>query len=89
MRIVDRNTDEEMSVAVVLSGCGVFDGSEIHESSAACVALARAKKTPVFFAPDKVGQVFLRTSHNLESSKSWVSLINEIGSLPQREPPER
>ena len=40
-------------VAVVLSGCGVFDGSEVHETAAACAELARQGKTPVFFAPDK------------------------------------
>lgn len=28
-------------VAVVLAGCGVFDGSEIHEASAALVHLSR------------------------------------------------
>lgn len=28
-------------VAVVLSGCGVFDGAEIHEASAILVALSR------------------------------------------------
>ena len=42
-----------MSVAVVLSGCGVYDGSEVHEASAVCVALTRAGKTPVFYAPNK------------------------------------
>ena len=31
-------------VAIVLSGCGVFDGTEIHEVSAACAALSRAGK---------------------------------------------
>ena len=31
-------------VAVVLSGCGVYDGTEIHEISAACAALSRAGK---------------------------------------------
>ena len=39
-------------VAVVLSGCGVFDGTEIHEISAVCAALSRAGKKPgrkVFF----------------------------------------
>ena len=40
-------------VAVILSGCGVFDGTEIHEASAVCVALTRAGKKPVFYAPDK------------------------------------
>ena len=29
-------------VAVILSGCGVFDGSEIHEACAALLALHRA-----------------------------------------------
>lgn len=29
-------------VAVVLAGCGVFDGSEIHEASAVLVHLSRA-----------------------------------------------
>jgi enhancing lycopene biosynthesis protein 2 len=32
------------NVAVVLSGCGVYDGSEVHEASAVCVALSRAGK---------------------------------------------
>ena len=39
-------------VAVILSGCGVYDGTEIHEASAVCVALTRNGKKPVFFAPD-------------------------------------
>ena len=39
-------------VAVILSGCGVYDGTEIHEASAVCVALTRAGKKPVFYAPD-------------------------------------
>ena len=28
-------------IAVVLSGCGVYDGSEIHETAAAMAALTR------------------------------------------------
>lgn len=39
-------------VAVILSGCGVYDGTEVHEASAVCVALARNSKKPIFFAPD-------------------------------------
>ena len=42
-----------MSVGVVLSGCGVLDGTEIHEAAAALACLTRLDKTPVFFAPDK------------------------------------
>eukprot|EP01147_Barroeca_monosierra_P005807 gene5807-9027_t len=40
-------------VAVLFSGCGVFDGAEIHEASAALVALTRAGIQPRMFAPDK------------------------------------
>lgn len=40
-------------VAVVLSGCGVYDGSEIHESSAVLVHLSRAGAKISMFAPNK------------------------------------
>ncbi|MBN3320023.1 GAL3A protein, partial [Atractosteus spatula] len=39
-------------VAVVLAGCGVFDGSEIHEASAVLVHLSRGGATVQMFAPD-------------------------------------
>ncbi|XP_037686650.1 glutamine amidotransferase-like class 1 domain-containing protein 3A, mitochondrial [Choloepus didactylus] len=39
-------------VAVVLSGCGVFDGTEIHEASAILVHLSRAGAAVEIFAPD-------------------------------------
>lgn len=38
-------------VVVVLSGCGVFDGSEIHETCAAMLALHRAGAEAVLCAP--------------------------------------
>lgn len=38
-------------VAVILSGCGVFDGSEIHEACAALLALDRAGAEAVVCAP--------------------------------------
>ncbi|MBU8869347.1 MAG: isoprenoid biosynthesis glyoxalase ElbB [Gemmatimonadales bacterium] len=38
-------------VAVILSGCGVFDGSEIHEACAALLALSRAGAEAVICAP--------------------------------------
>jgi enhancing lycopene biosynthesis protein 2 len=40
-------------VAVVLSGCGVYDGSEIHEASACLVHLSRHGADVSMFAPDK------------------------------------
>jgi enhancing lycopene biosynthesis protein 2 len=38
-------------VAVILSGCGVYDGSEIHETCAALLALHRADAEAVICAP--------------------------------------
>jgi enhancing lycopene biosynthesis protein 2 len=43
-------------VAVILSGCGVFDGSEIHESVLTLLALDRANAQAVCFAPDLAQQ---------------------------------
>ncbi len=40
-------------VGVVLSGCGVNDGSEIHEAVIALLAIARNGAQAVCFAPDK------------------------------------
>ncbi len=39
-------------VAVILSGCGVFDGSEIHESVLALLAIDRAQAQAICTAPD-------------------------------------
>ncbi|KAJ8004523.1 hypothetical protein DPEC_G00137160 [Dallia pectoralis] len=39
-------------VAVVLSGCGVYDGTEIHEASAILVHLSRGRAEVQMFAPD-------------------------------------
>lgn len=41
-----------MKVAVVLSGCGVFDGAEIHESVLTSLALSRAGAEIDYLAPD-------------------------------------
>ncbi|XP_067897404.1 glutamine amidotransferase-like class 1 domain-containing protein 3, mitochondrial [Heterodontus francisci] len=40
------------NVAVVLSGCGVFDGTEIHEASAILVHLSRGGAEFQLYAPD-------------------------------------
>lgn len=39
--------------AVVLSGCGVYDGTEIHEAVGVLIHLARAGASVACFAPDK------------------------------------
>ncbi|MDR1581784.1 MAG: isoprenoid biosynthesis glyoxalase ElbB [Prevotellaceae bacterium] len=40
-------------IAVILSGCGVFDGSEIHEATLALLAIRKAGCDYSIFAPDK------------------------------------
>lgn len=42
-----------MKAAVILSGCGVFDGAEIHESVFALLALSENDCEYSIFAPDK------------------------------------
>ena len=39
-------------VGIVLAGCGVFDGSEIHEAVITLLALNRAGAKVVCMAPD-------------------------------------
>lgn len=45
-------TGAKLNVAVVLSGCGVFDGSEIHESVLTLLALNRQGADYQCYAPD-------------------------------------
>jgi len=67
-------------VAVVLSGCGVFDGTEIHEISAVCAALSRAGKKPVFFAPDK--PLFHEVNHaNGEAGETERNVLIESARI--------
>ena len=40
------------NVLVILSGCGVFDGSEIHESVVTLLHLHRADATVTIAAPE-------------------------------------
>ena len=40
-------------IGVVLSGCGVYDGSEIQEAVITLLAIARAGAEAICFAPDK------------------------------------
>jgi len=41
-----------MKFAIILSGCGVFDGAEIHESTMTMLAITRNGCTYDIFAPD-------------------------------------
>ncbi|HFZ8996145.1 TPA: isoprenoid biosynthesis glyoxalase ElbB [Citrobacter freundii] len=40
-------------IGVVLSGCGVYDGAEIHEAVVTLLAIARSGAQAICFAPDK------------------------------------
>ncbi|ESO95105.1 hypothetical protein LOTGIDRAFT_160866 [Lottia gigantea] len=42
----------QAKVAVILSGCGVYDGTEVHEASAILVHLSRAGSEVGMFAPN-------------------------------------
>ncbi|MGE4586923.1 MAG: isoprenoid biosynthesis glyoxalase ElbB [Mangrovibacterium sp.] len=43
---------EQKKFAIILSGCGVYDGSEIHEATLSMLAVARAGAGYELFAPD-------------------------------------
>ncbi|MCO4770971.1 MAG: isoprenoid biosynthesis glyoxalase ElbB [Deltaproteobacteria bacterium] len=43
---------DSKTIAVVLSGCGVYDGAEIHEAVLTLLALDRAGVTTQIYAPD-------------------------------------
>ena len=49
------------SIAIILSGCGVHDGSDAHEVRAALVAVSSAGYQPMCFAPNK--PQFCETDH--------------------------
>jgi len=44
---------QPLRFAVILSGCGVYDGAEIHESVLTLLAIDRLGGTAVIFAPDR------------------------------------
>ena len=52
MGITSRDGAAPKRAAIVLSGCGVYDGTEITEAVCAVLAAERAGAVPVFFAPD-------------------------------------
>ena len=54
-------------VAVVLSGCGVFDGSEIHEAVSILIALDKHKAQIICVAPDVPQRV---VNHHLRTEEA-------------------
>lgn len=45
-------TDKTVRVGVVLAGCGVYDGAEIHEAVCTLLAISRAGAEALCYAPD-------------------------------------
>lgn len=81
-------------VAVVLSGCGVSDGSEIHESVSVLIHLSRIGATVRCFAPDKeqavcvnhfTGEVEPRRQRNMLHEAARIARGGRDGS-PGSEP---
>lgn len=62
-------------IGVVLSGCGVFDGSEIHEAVITLLAIARAGAEAVCFAPDKPQAEVINHLQNEKADESRNVLI--------------
>ena len=82
--------------AVVLSGCGVYDGSEIHESVSVLIHLSRLGATAQCFAPDKpqmhvvnhlTGKASPSESRNVlvESARIARGHIHSLSSLHARD----
>lgn len=59
-------------IALVLSGCGVFDGSEIHEAVACLVHLSRGGAAVSCFAPDMEAPAVNHLTHKPESQSRNV-----------------
>lgn len=62
-------SERKKHVAVILSGCGVYDGSEIQESSSVLIHLDRCGADVTVFAPDIDQRHVIDHTSTQESSK--------------------
>lgn len=51
IRACANTCQKKLNVAVILSGCGVFDGTETHEAAATVTHLSRKNMQSLFYAP--------------------------------------
>ncbi|AYA42027.1 isoprenoid biosynthesis glyoxalase ElbB [Xenorhabdus nematophila] len=58
------------SVAIILSGCGVYDGSEIHESVLTMLSLSRFGAKVSFFSPDALQHHVINHLNGEEKSET-------------------
>lgn len=61
-------------IAVLLSGCGVFDGTEIHESVLTLLSLSKAGAQYQCFAPD-INQMHVVNHFTGEVDKDRKSVV--------------
>jgi hypothetical protein len=71
------------NIAVVLSGSGVYDGTEIHEATACLAALTRGGANPIFVAPD-VKQAHVVDHTCGEEMKEERSVIKESARIARQ-----
>lgn len=72
-------------VAVVLSGCGVFDGSEIHESVITLLCLARAGVSYQCMAPNIVQTTVINHLTGKESPEETRNVLVEAARIARGE----
>ncbi|XP_066563062.1 glutamine amidotransferase-like class 1 domain-containing protein 3, mitochondrial [Amia ocellicauda] len=68
------------NVAVVLSGCGVYDGTEIHEASAILVHLSRGGADVQMYAPD-VAQMHVIDHCKGEPAEETRNVLSESARI--------
>ncbi len=73
------------NVAVILSGCGVFDGAEIHETCAALLALHRAGAQAVVCAPTGPQMHVINHLQGEESAGDTRDILVESARLARGE----
>lgn len=67
-------------IAVILSGCGVFDGAEIHEATLAMLAIKQAGYNYQIFAPD-VQQTDTVNHHTGQESQEKRNVLVESARI--------
>ncbi len=82
-------------IALILSGCGAYDGSDVCEAVLICYQLEKRGQRPIFFAPDvpqkevidHLNQASLSGKRNVLSESARIPLgkIKEIRDLSGRE----
>jgi enhancing lycopene biosynthesis protein 2 len=72
-------------VAIILSGCGVYDGSEIHESVLTLLALARAGAQVICAAPDITQKHVIDHSTGCEMEDEDRNVLQESARIARGE----